>query len=634
MRKESNDQLVLLAQMAAEKDNFSPRDLINSYLPLMLIIIVGVVLTVGGIVATRNWEDQIQSTYLSGTKRIYIDTVYDRLESIRQRGRMVQALFQSSQRLDEQEFADFSRSLFDQYTNGAFVALAQLPYPADPGLRAAESAPFVAHSDDIPRGIIDSVLLSPRLADLPAGSGQAERQFMLQIPADTEGRDIFLVNITLLPIASNRVQLLIISGMRKQAVFDTTNIELIASEIDTIEGSARRPNSNQPGAVMPVPKQDPSDQLTIDFENMTFILSITENHNILQKSRIFKWALMAFSVLFTCLLCVQFLYAKRSVQKMATLAVQRTSDLTSINSELTDEIMNRIKFQAELLERNTQIEEANRKLADAQNQLIQQEKMASLGQLAAGVAHEINNPIGFINSNLSMLDKYAERIFRILNLFDTIADSLTDPALGSEIARIKQETRYASLKSNITSVIEESREGVDRVKRIVQDLKDFSRVDEAEWQWANLHDGIDSTLNIAWNEIKYKATVHKEYGNIPLVECVPFQINQVVMNLLVNAAQAIKDSGEIFIRTRQSNNNVIIEIQDTGSGIPPNIISKIFDPFFTTKEVGKGTGLGLSLSYGIINKHGGDLKVTSIVGQGTTFTITLPIQQETPRSVA
>lgn len=634
MGKQSNDKLVLLAQTAAEKDSFSPSDLINSYLPLMLIVIVGLVLTIGGIVATRSWEDQIQTTYLSGTKRIYIDTVYDRLEYVRQRGRMVQALFQSSQQLDEQEFAEFSKSLFDQYTNGAFVVLAQLPYQAIPGLQAVVSPPFIAHSDDLPPSIIDRLLLSPRLATLPAGFGPAERQFMLQIPVDTQGSEVFLAYVTLLPIAPNRGQLLIISGMRKQAVFDTTNIALVASEIETIEGNARRADSNQPGAIMPVPKQDASDQLTIDFENMTFTLHIKENPTFLQKSRIFKWALMAFSVLFTCLLCAQFLYAKRSVQKMATLAVQRTSDLTSINSELTDEIMNRIKFQAELLQRNTQIEEANKKLADAQNQLIQQEKMASLGQLAAGVAHEINNPIGFINSNLSMLDKYAERIFRILNLFDTIADSLTDPVLSSEIARIKQETRYASLKPNITSVIEESREGVDRVKRIVQDLKDFSRVDEAEWQWANLHDGIDSTLNIAWNEIKYKATVHKEYGDIPLVECVPFQINQVIMNLLVNAAQAMKESGAIFIRTRQANSNVIIEIQDTGSGIPPNILSKIFDPFFTTKEVGKGTGLGLSLSYGIINKHGGELKVTSVVGEGTTFTITLPIQQETPRSVA
>lgn len=632
MREKPNDQLILLAQMAAENKHFSPRDLINSYLPLLLIVIVGLALTIGGIIATQNWEEQIQSTYLSGAKRIYIGSVEDQLEGIRHRARMIQALYLASDKVEASEFHSFSQSLLDQEDDGTFVILAQLKsreLATDSIWLSLAAAPFEAHTPDLSPSMVKQILFSPIVAtELKKVSPKSPARSH-QIKLSETDSDLFLIYMLLMPQISQQEPFFIVSGMRKSKVFDYSKLDLTAAEIQYFDSEVSAANSN------PLAHQtDINGFINIRFENIGFDLEIKESHTILQKSRLFKWALTVFSILFTCLLCAQFIYAKQSVHKLALLAVQRTSDLTSINSELTDEIMNRIKFQAELIDRNAEIGEANKKLAEAQNQLIQQEKMASLGQLAAGVAHEINNPIGFINSNLTMLEKYADRIFKIFTLFDTVEGTLTNPSLKEEIAKTKQEARYNNLKSNMVSVIEESKEGVDRVKRIVQDLKDFSRVDEAEWQWANLHDGINSTLNIAWNEIKYKATVHKEYGDIPLVECVPFQINQVVMNLLVNAAQAIKDSGEIFIRTWQTDGDVVIEIEDTGTGIPANIISKIFDPFFTTKEIGKGTGLGLSLSYGIIIKHGGDLKVQSVVGKGTTFTITLPIQQENPRSVA
>jgi signal transduction histidine kinase len=180
----------------------------------------------------------------------------------------------------------------------------------------------------------------------------------------------------------------------------------------------------------------------------------------------------------------------------------------------------------------------------------------------------------------------------------------------------------------------ESRDGLSRVKKIVQDLKDFSRVGETEWQWADIHQCLDSTLNIVWNELKYKCTVDKQYAAaLPQIRCLPSQLNQVFMNLLLNAAQAIPDRGEITISTRQTGEDAIqIAIHDSGMGIPAENLQRIFDPFFTTKPIGKGTGLGLSIVWGIVGKHHGKMDVSSTVGAGTTFTITLPVQQqdETP----
>lgn len=176
----------------------------------------------------------------------------------------------------------------------------------------------------------------------------------------------------------------------------------------------------------------------------------------------------------------------------------------------------------------------------------------------------------------------------------------------------------------------ESKEGIDRVRKIVQDLKNFSRVDDTqEWQLANLHRGIDSTLNIVASEVKYKANVVKEYGDIPEIDCLPSQLNQVVMNLLVNAAHSIVGKrGAIAIRTGREGHNVWLEIADDGAGIPEELRSRIFDPFFTTKPIGKGTGLGLSLSYGIVKRHHGRIEVQSEVGKGTMFRVWLPIKQE------
>jgi len=274
------------------------------------------------------------------------------------------------------------------------------------------------------------------------------------------------------------------------------------------------------------------------------------------------------------------------------------------------------------------VAERTMQLSATKDQLVQSEKLASIGQLAAGVAHEINNPIGFVFSNMGTLEGYLASLFTILDAYESAESSFNDPAMLAGMKALRQKVDLAFLKEDIPLLMGESKEGISRVKRIVQDLKDFSRVDSTQdWQWVNLHQGIDSTANIVANEIRYKADVVKEYGQLPEVECLPSQLNQVFMNLLVNSAHAMgEERGRITIRSGLEGEKVWLEFSDTGSGIPEDIRQKIFDPFFTTKAVGKGTGLGLSLSYGIIQKHNGRIEVRSEVGKGSTFRITLPVK--------
>jgi PAS domain S-box-containing protein len=268
-------------------------------------------------------------------------------------------------------------------------------------------------------------------------------------------------------------------------------------------------------------------------------------------------------------------------------------------------------------------EDLIRQLEETQMQLLQSEKMASIGQLAAGVAHEINNPIGFVNSNLSTLQEYVDGMLRLLAAYERIEGSLVNEALQN-ITHLKQEINIGYLRGDIGDLLTESLDGLERVRRIVKDLKDFSHVGELEKQSANLESGLDSTLNVVWNEIKYKAEVVKEYAGIPEINCIASQLNQVFMNLLINAVQAIEDYGRITIRTGHDEKNVWVEVEDTGKGIKPEQLGKIFDPFFTTKSVGMGTGLGLSLSYGIVKKHDGRIEVKSELGKGTCFRVFLP----------
>ena len=286
----------------------------------------------------------------------------------------------------------------------------------------------------------------------------------------------------------------------------------------------------------------------------------------------------------------------------------------------------------ELLKANEELKELNGKLSDARTKLIQSEKLASIGQLAAGVAHEINNPIGFIFSNFGTLEKYLQDLFQMLSAYEQAESELGSSPVAARLRALYEELEIEYLKDDIPSLMSESRDGIQRVRKIVQDLKDFSRVDaRQEWEWANLHNGLNSTLNIVNNEIKYKADVVREFGDLPEVQCLPSEINQVFMNLLVNAAHSITaERGTITLRTGHEGAEVWVEVADNGCGIAPENLSRIFDPFFTTKPVGQGTGLGLSLSYGIIQKHAGRMEVNSQLGRGTCFRITLPVRQTHP----
>jgi len=278
--------------------------------------------------------------------------------------------------------------------------------------------------------------------------------------------------------------------------------------------------------------------------------------------------------------------------------------------------------------KNRELQKAYDELKNAQAQMLQREKMASIGQLAAGVAHEINNPMGFISSNLGTLRKYADKLIEFM---DAQNQAVERPAAAGNVEHLKdmkQKLKIDYIREDIESLISESLDGADRVKKIVQNLKSFSRVDEAEYKVADINECIESTLNIVWNELKYKSEIVKEYGEIPVTKCYPQQLNQVFMNLLVNAVQAIEKQGEIRIRTWSEGGWINISIADTGSGISGDKLNRIFDPFFTTKPVGQGTGLGLSIVYDIVKKHCGDITVESEPGKGTTFVLKIPVVEE------
>ena len=278
---------------------------------------------------------------------------------------------------------------------------------------------------------------------------------------------------------------------------------------------------------------------------------------------------------------------------------------------------------------NQELRALNENLRSAQDQLLQSERLASIGQLAAGVAHEINNPIGFVFSNFGTLEAYLERLFEMLDAYEEAETALAGSSIADRLATLRARVELDYLKQDIPMLMSESKEGLSRVRKIVQDLKEFSRVDtNREWVWASLHQGIDSTLNIVANEIKYRADVRREYGALPDIECLPSELNQVFLNLLVNAAQAIGPGrGLIVVRSGDAGDEVWVEVEDDGSGIAPEHLPRVFDPFFTTKPVGRGTGLGLSLSYGIVQKHHGRIDVRSEPGRGSCFRVTLPVRR-------
>ena len=282
------------------------------------------------------------------------------------------------------------------------------------------------------------------------------------------------------------------------------------------------------------------------------------------------------------------------------------------------------KGRDDLTAKNTELEAALSDLKATQSQLLQQEKMASVGQLAAGVAHEINNPMGFIISNLGSLRKYGDALQEYLQAADIMLASCSE-AERTRMKALQSKLDLSFLLEDMPMLIKESLEGAERVRVIVQSLKSFSAVDQEGAQSININEYLDSTVSVAWNELKDKAEIVRSYGVLPPIPGRTQELGQVFLNILRNAAQAIAGRGIIHLKTSCDNGMVNISITDNGCGIPPEIIGRVFEPFFTTRPPGHGTGLGLSTCYDIVKKHGGTTDVTSTVGKGTKFTIHLPV---------
>lgn len=283
----------------------------------------------------------------------------------------------------------------------------------------------------------------------------------------------------------------------------------------------------------------------------------------------------------------------------------------------------------ELLQANEELKKTVSDLQDMQTTLVQSEKMASLGQLTAGIAHEINNPLSFVASNLNRFKEYFDETLAILKQWQNIEPAVRQARINEGeldvIAGLTARADIPFIEKDFATLMGHAQEGVERIKVIVHQLRGFSHLADAEFAEADLNQVIEDTLVMVWNELKYKATVRKEYGRIPPVVCHPGELKQVFVNLFVNAAHAINEHGEIVVQTTHRYDNVVARVSDTGCGIPEENLNRIFDPFFTTKAVGKGTGLGLWISTNIVRKHGGDLTAESTVGKGTTFTVTLPV---------
>jgi signal transduction histidine kinase len=324
----------------------------------------------------------------------------------------------------------------------------------------------------------------------------------------------------------------------------------------------------------------------------------------------------------------------RAFSVLIGAVVSLVGELSQYSEELkmlNDELESRVKERTEELSAsNEKLKASYEDLKFAQTKMMQQEKLASIGQLAAGVAHEINNPVGYVSSNINRLQEYFDSLQQLIEAYRKILQEEKGEATQKKVASIDAENDLQFILDDLPEIVKECLEGVGRVQEIVRNLKDFSRVDDAgKRKLFNINDAIESTLKLVWNELKYDCNVEKELLNESMVEANYGQINQVISNLLVNASHAIKDTGkhgQIFIKSWSDDARVCFSVEDSGTGMPDDVRKNIFDPFFTTKPVGKGTGLGLNISYDIIvNQHKGEIEVNSTPGAGSTFTIRLPL---------
>lgn len=304
-------------------------------------------------------------------------------------------------------------------------------------------------------------------------------------------------------------------------------------------------------------------------------------------------------------------------EELVELPIETNTELGLLTQKFNELFAKIFKAQKQLKTNIVKLEGVNTEIKGTQSKLVHNEKMASLGQLVAGVAHELNNPIGFIYSNMGHLREYTNNLVKIIE---------EGGGNSEEINKLKEELDYDFMVRDLPKLIQSCEDGAQRTRDIVLGLRNFSRIEEAKLKEVDITEGIDRTLDLLKGELKSKVTVVKKYAKAPLINCYPGQLNQVFMNIIVNSIHAIDERGELSIQTKITDNKFIeITFKDTGRGIEEETIEKIFDPFFTTKDIGKGTGLGLSISYGIIQNHEGEIKVNSKIGEGTEFIITLPI---------
>ena len=305
----------------------------------------------------------------------------------------------------------------------------------------------------------------------------------------------------------------------------------------------------------------------------------------------------------------------------------KNDELHQQNEEIVTQKDNLALLNHELEKQKFELNKTLEELTQAQTHLVQSEKMASLGQLTAGVAHELNNPINFVSASIKPLQRNVEDLLSLLDKYQSVVDEKKLSGDFGEVEDMKVSVDLDYLIQETQKLFKGIVEGSSRSMQIVKDLRTFSRMDENEFKPVDIHDGIDSTLLLVHHKMQNRIKVHKNYGKIPHVECLPGKLNQVFMNILTNSIQAMEGEGEIFIETGQLENTVRISFKDSGTGMPPEVRDHIFEPFFTTRAVGEGTGLGLSISYSIIEEHAGTIEVFSEPGEGTEFVITLPLSK-------
>ena len=413
----------------------------------------------------------------------------------------------------------------------------------------------------------------------------------------------------------------------KQETLDS-KIELIKAQEDEI--STQRKEILNRNKI----KSDLEDDINDREEKIEEQKSQLSNYaNLVARRTMFLYIIIA--VCFLIVGMIFFIYRGYKIKKNANLEIEeKNKELQQRQEEIVTQSEEIQQANEEVIATNEALENQKRELEFtlenlklAQSQLIQSEKMASVGVLTAGIAHELNNPINFVSGNVNPLRRDLDDVFSIIKKYDDIieANKLDDDF--SDVDAMKDEVDYSFLIKEIVSLLEGIEEGAMRSSQIVKGLRSFSRLDEEKCQIYDIHEGIDSALILLHNKIKDKISIRKDYGDFKDLECFPGKLNQVIMNILTNSIQAIEGKGEILIQTVSSDIGIKIIIKDNGKGMTPEVKKHIFEPFFTTKDVGKGTGLGLSISFGIIEQHNGNIDVISEPGKGTEFIISLPKTQ-------